>query len=58
MEEGIKEENWESERKRERERERMRGRTFFLFSGCSYMGGKKLFIGFIIWTLITHLKDE
>ena len=31
MEEGIKEENWESERKRER----MRGRTFFLFSGWS-----------------------
>ena len=50
----------EKVKERERERERMRGRTFFLFSGCFSMGGegKKPFIGFIIWTPITHLKDE
>ena len=57
-EEEIKEENWESERKRERKKEKMRGRTFLSFSGCSYMGCKKPFIGFIIWTPITYLKDE
>ena len=46
MEEGIKEENWESERKRERERERMRGRTFFFFSGCLLQETGSPFIGF------------
>ena len=45
----------EKVKERERERERMRGRAFFLFSGCFYRGGKKRFI---IWTPITHLKDE
>ena len=43
----------EKEREREWEEE-----LFFLFSGCSHMGCKKSFIGFIIWTPITHLKDE
>ena len=56
MEEGIKEENWESERKREREREWEEELSFFL--GMLLHGrGKKPFIGFTLWTPIT-LKDE
>ena len=45
------------EKVKERERERMKGRGFFLFLGCFNIGGKKPFIGFIIWTPITYLKD-
>ena len=42
-----------------KERERMRGREFLSFSrDAAYIGCKKPFIGFIIWTPITHLKDE
>ena len=50
-EEEIKEKCWENERKR--------GREFLSFSrDAPYMGCKKHFIGFRIWTPITHLKDE
>ena len=45
-------------RKWKKERENERKSFSFFFSGCSYMGCKKPFIGFIIWTPITHLKDE
>ena len=42
-----------------KERERMRGIKFLSFSwDASYMGCMKPFIGFIIWTPITHIKDE
>ena len=43
----------------ENKRERMKGRVKASFSlDAPYMGYKKPFIGFIIWTPITHLKDE
>ena len=55
--EEIKEKCWENERKRERER--MRRSEFLSFShDATYMGCKKPFIDFIIWTPIIHLKDE
>ena len=44
MKEGIKEENWESERKREREWEE---ELFFLFSGCLLPETGSPFIGFL-----------
>ena len=52
----IKEEKcWENEKKREG----MRIREYLFFAwDASDMGCKKPFIGFTIWTLITHLKDE
>ena len=48
----------EKVKERERERERMRGRAFFLSRDAFTWGGKEPFTGFIIWTPITHLKDE
>ena len=48
----------EKVKERERERENERKNFSLFFSGCFYMGCKKPFIGFIIWTPITHLKDE
>ena len=45
------------ERMKERERKRIREYLYFAHD-ASYMGCKKPFIGFRIWTPITHLKDE
>ena len=52
------ESNKRIEKVKEREWERMRGRAFFLSRDDFTWEGKKPFIGFIIWTPITHLKDE
>ena len=47
------------EKVKEREREREWEEELSSFSRDALTwGGKKPFIGFIIWTPITHLKDE
>ena len=43
---------------REWKKERMRGRTFLSFSQDTLTWSVRSLIGFIIWTPITHLKDE
>ena len=54
----IKEEKcWENEERENKRKNKRKSESFFSLD-ATYMGCKKPFIGFTLWTPITHLKDE